>query len=90
MIDNKILKHKYLFIFLVFAFSVLFCKIDSQAAEINNDYYYTFSNYDSTAYFTNNYTFSSEHKIALVYAGETTGSAHSQIPPTGSLKHPSP
>lgn len=71
MIDNKILKHKYLLIFLVFAFSVLFCKIDSQAAEINNDYYYTFSNYDSTAYFTNNYTFSSEHKIALVYAGET-------------------
>lgn len=33
MIDNKILKHKYLFIFLVFAFSVLFGKLEVNAEE---------------------------------------------------------
>lgn len=69
MIDNKILKHKYLFFFLVFVFSMMFGKFDSYAAE--NEYYFSFSNYDSTAYFTYNYTFTTEYRIALVYAGES-------------------
>ena len=76
MIDNKILKHKYLFIFLVFAFSVLFCKIDSQAADDSNSYYlnyYGLQGSTSSSYYNYRcYNISTTYKLALVYAGKTT------------------
>lgn len=71
MVDNKIMKHKYLIFFLFFVFSMMFGKIESQAAENNYSYYYAFSNYNSTDYFTKKYSFNSDYKLALVYAGET-------------------
>lgn len=78
MIDNKILKHKYLFVFLVFAFSVLFGKIDSQAAEVSNSYYLNFyglQGESSLSYYNYRcYNISTAYKLALVYAGKTTES----------------
>lgn len=73
MIDNKILKHKYLFIFLVFAFSVLFGKIDSQAAEGLNEYYFNTYGLDekstSYTYHINECKFSTDFNLCFVFAG---------------------
>lgn len=73
MIDNKILKHKYLFIFLVFAFSVLFGKIDSQAAEGLNEYYFNTyglnENTTSYTYHINECKFSTDFNLCFVFAG---------------------
>lgn len=73
MIDNKILKHKYLFIFLVFAFSVLFCKIDSQAEEGLKEYYFnTYGLDENTTLYTyhiNECKFSTDFNLCFVFAG---------------------
>lgn len=73
MIDNKILKHKYLFIFLAFAFSVLFGKIDSQAEEGLKEYYFNTYGLDenttSYTYHINECKFSTDFNLCFVFAG---------------------
>lgn len=92
MIDNKILKYKYLFIFLAFAFSVLFGKIDSQAAEGVQEFYFDTYGLNEKS---SNYTYHSKHcyfttdlKIAFVYAGNYEETATDGIIYTASRYYP--
>ena len=76
MVDNKILKHKYLFFFLVFVFSMMFGMIDSQAAEDTYSYYlnlYGLQGTSSSSYYNYRcYNASTSYKLAFVYAGKIT------------------
>lgn len=80
MIDNKILKHKFLFFFLVFVFSMMLNKFDVHAEEnyylkyghqLNSNASNTYQDYD--------FQLSSNYKLAFIYYGkvETFGKAGS-------------